>query len=61
MNNITVTLVRSKIGSTKRQKNTVSALGLNKVGSYNTLVETKAIKGMIDKVSHLVSIELVKK
>ena len=61
MNNIKVTLSKSKIGSTKRQKKTVQALGLKKVGSYKTHEETMAIKGMIDKVSHLVSIEVVKK
>ncbi len=51
--------VKSKIGSTKRQKQTLEALGLRKV---NAVVEHKAtpqIKGMVQKVNHLVVVEEV--
>jgi len=51
--------VKSKIGSTKRQKLTLEALGLRKM---NSVVEHEAnaqILGMIKKVNHLVVVEEV--
>ncbi len=51
---IRVELIKSKIGSTKRQKKTVQALGLNKINSSNELEATPQILGMISKVQHLV-------
>ncbi len=52
-----ITLVKSPIGYSKRQKGTVRALGLKKI---NQTVEHEAsdpILGMIAKISHLVSVE----
>jgi large subunit ribosomal protein L30 len=54
---IKVTLVRSAIGYSQRQKKTVRALGLRKLGQTVEHTDTPAIRGMIDKVSHLVEIE----
>ncbi|MDX1400568.1 MAG: 50S ribosomal protein L30 [Kiloniellales bacterium] len=54
---IRITLVKSPIGYSLRQKRTVRALGLKKI---NQSVETKdndAVRGMISRVSHLVSVE----
>jgi large subunit ribosomal protein L30 len=54
---IKVTLVRSPIGYAGRQKNTVRALGLRKIGQTVEHDDTPVIRGMIDKVSHLVTVE----
>jgi len=52
-----ITLVKSPIGYSKRQKATLKALGLKKVNQTVTQVENDAVLGMIDKVSHLVNVE----
>ncbi|MDR1210194.1 MAG: 50S ribosomal protein L30 [Clostridiales bacterium] len=52
-----VTLTRSKIGTLPKQRATVAALGLNKTGSANVLPDNPAVRGMIRKVTHLVSVE----
>ncbi|MBI5893567.1 MAG: 50S ribosomal protein L30 [Deltaproteobacteria bacterium] len=54
---IKITLKRSKSGSTKRQQETLKGLGLTKVNKTVVLKDTPAVKGMINKVSHLVSVE----
>ena len=56
---IKVTLIRSTIGCIKGQKATVAALGLKKIRSSKIHKETPAILGMINKVSHLVSVEKI--
>ena len=52
-----VTLVKSPIGYTKRQKDTVKALGLRKMNASVVHDDTPTIRGMINKVSHLVRVE----
>lgn len=52
-----VTLVKSVIGYNKRQRDTVKALGLGKVGSSAVHAESGPILGMIRKVEHLVRVE----
>jgi len=52
-----VTLKRSMIGYNKRQRATVRALGLNKVGSSAVHAESNSILGMIRKVEHLLDVE----
>ena len=54
-----VTQVKSRIGSTKRQKATLDALGLTKLNRSVEHEENPQIKGMIDKVFHLVKVEEV--
>ncbi len=54
-----VTLVKSPIGYSKRQKLTLKALGLNKMNQTVTHKDNEALRGMLDKVSHLVVIEEV--
>ncbi|KJR98653.1 MAG: 50S ribosomal protein L30 [Desulfobulbaceae bacterium BRH_c16a] len=54
---ITVTLVKSGIGSTKRVNATLIGLGLTKLNKTVTRTDTPEIRGMIRKVSHLVHIE----
>ena len=52
-----ITLVKSPIGYSKRQKGTVRALGLKKLHHTVTQKDTPVIRGMIDKVSHLITVE----
>ena len=53
-----VTLVKSPIGYSTRQKGTVRALGLRRMGQTVEHSDTPAIRGMIDKVSHLIEVEV---
>ncbi len=55
-----IKLVRSVIGYNKRQRATVKALGLGKIGSSAIHADTPAINGMIRKVSHLLEVEELK-
>ena len=57
MANIKVTLVKSTISCTEKQKATVEALGLKKVGTSNVLPDNDCTKGMIKVVNHLVKVE----
>jgi large subunit ribosomal protein L30 len=54
---IKVTLVKSPIGYSVRQKNTVRALGLRKMGQTVEHNDSPVIRGMIGKVAHLVQVE----
>jgi large subunit ribosomal protein L30 len=60
MAKVRITQVRSKIGSTKRQKLTLEALGLRKIRHTIEQESTPEIMGMINKVNHLVSFEEIK-
>jgi large subunit ribosomal protein L30 len=51
-----ITLVRSPIGYSKRQKNTLKALGLKKINQTVTRVDNEAVRGMVNRVSHLVTV-----
>jgi large subunit ribosomal protein L30 len=52
-----ITLVRSPIGFSKRQKGTVRALGLRRIRQTVEQADTPAVRGMISRVSHLVQVE----
>jgi large subunit ribosomal protein L30 len=54
-----VTLTRSQIGIKPKQRGTLRALGLGKIGSTNTLPDRPEVRGMINKVPHLVKVEEV--
>ncbi len=54
-----LTYVKSSIGYAKRQKGTVKALGFRKLGDVVEHDDTPAIRGMADKVSHLVRLEVI--
>ncbi|MGD2026443.1 MAG: 50S ribosomal protein L30 [Anaerolineales bacterium] len=54
---IKITLIKSPIGYSQRQKGTVSALGLKKVNQTVEHKDTPVIRGMISKISHLVQVE----
>ncbi|MDP8322432.1 MAG: 50S ribosomal protein L30 [Candidatus Stygibacter australis] len=57
MKKIKVTLVHSVIGRKEDQKRTVKALGLRKISSSRVHNDTPVIRGMVNKVSHLVKVE----
>ena len=59
MAKIKVTLVKSTIACVKKQKATVAALGLRKIGQSKVLEDNASNRGMIDVVSHLVKVESV--
>ena len=59
MEKIKVTLVKSIIGATKRQKRTVKALGLGKISSSSEQTATPQILGMVGKVNHLIKVEKI--
>lgn len=52
-----VTLVKSPIGYSKDQKATVRALGLRRVNQIVEHNDSPAIRGMLNKVVHLIKIE----
>ncbi len=55
-----ITLVKSPIGYSERQKRTVRALGLHRMHQTVEHADSGAVRGMVAKVSHLVRIETVK-
>ncbi len=54
---IKVVQVRSAIGREGSQRKTLIGLGLNKIGRVRELEDTPAVRGMINKVRHLVRFE----
>lgn len=56
-NKLEITLVRSVIGQTETQKQTVKALGLRKINQSVVREDTPSLQGIITKVSHLLSVK----
>ena len=54
---IKVVQIRSAIGREGSQRKTLIGLGLNKIGRVRELEDTPAVRGMINKVKHLVRFE----
>ena len=59
MATLQITYKKSAIGYTKRQKATIKALGLRKLNHTVVHNDTPEIRGMINKVSHLVAVQEV--
>ncbi|MDO4281174.1 MAG: 50S ribosomal protein L30 [Peptococcaceae bacterium] len=57
MAELKITLTRSVIGASAAQKKVVKALGLGKTNSTVVRPDNDCIRGMINKVSHLVTVE----
>ena len=57
MAKLKMTLVKSVIGSKKDQIATVEALGLKKIRDVKEHADNPQIRGMVNKVSHLVKCE----
>jgi large subunit ribosomal protein L30 len=52
-----ITLVKSTIGAVPKNKKTVEALGLRKIGKTVEMPDNDAVRGMIQRVRHLVKVE----
>ncbi len=57
MKKIKIKQVKSGIDRSERQKLTLQALGLNKLNATKEVEATPQILGMVNKVSHLVTVE----
>ncbi|HJV47049.1 MAG TPA: 50S ribosomal protein L30 [Bacillota bacterium] len=57
MAKLQITLKRSLIGRTQDQKATVEALGLRKIHQTVEKEDNAAIRGMVDKVKHLIEVK----
>ncbi|HMY99398.1 MAG TPA: 50S ribosomal protein L30 [Burkholderiaceae bacterium] len=53
---VKVKLVRSPIGTKSDHRATVRGLGLRRLNSESVLVDTPAVRGMINKISYLVQV-----
>ncbi len=56
MTELKVTQIRSMIGIKPKQRGTLRALGLGRIGRSNTLPDRPEIRGMLARVPHLVEI-----
>lgn len=56
-NKLEITLTKSVIGSKPAQRKTVEALGLRKLNQTVEHEDNVAIRGMINRVNHLVSVK----
>ena len=56
-NKLKITWIKSSIGYSQRQKDTVRALGLRRMGQTVEHDDTPVIRGMVHKVAHLVQVE----
>jgi large subunit ribosomal protein L30 len=56
---VRITQIGSPIGRRKDQRETLVGLGLNKLHRSRELVDTPSVRGMIDKVKHLLRVEPV--
>ena len=54
---IKVTQIGSPIGRRHDQRETLVGLGLNKINRSRVLEDTPAVRGMVQKVQHLVKVE----
>lgn len=52
-----ITLVKSVIGAVPKNRKTVEALGLRKIGKTVEMPDNEAVRGMIRNVRHLVKVE----
>jgi large subunit ribosomal protein L30 len=59
MSQLKVTQTRSSIGTKPKQRGTLRALGLGRIGKTHVLPDTPDVRGQLQKVPHLVTIEEV--
>jgi large subunit ribosomal protein L30 len=59
MTELKVTQVKSKIGGTKGQRDSLRSLGLRRIGDVVVKADRPEIRGMIQVVRHLVAVEEV--
>lgn len=56
MKQIKVKLIRSRIGTTPHQRKLLDSLGLRKLNREKTFNDNPAIRGIVEKVPHLVAV-----
>lgn len=56
MSELRITQIRSAIGAKPKQRGTLRALGLGRIGKSNVLPDQPQIRGMIARVPHLVDV-----
>jgi len=54
---VRITYVKSEIGYSARQKGTLRALGLKRLGDVVEHDDSAVLRGMVDRVAHLVEVE----
>ena len=59
MTELKVTQVKSKIGGTRGQRESLRSLGLRRIGDVVVKADRPEIRGMIQAVRHLVAVEEV--
>jgi large subunit ribosomal protein L30 len=57
MAELVIKQVRSANGATPRQRDTLRTLRLGRIGSQTTRSDSPTVRGLIDKIAHLVTIE----
>ena len=57
MADLVITQTRSTIGTKPKQRGTIRALGLGRIGRTVTKPDTPEVRGMLARVPHLVSVE----
>ena len=60
MATLKITQVKSRLGASAQQRKNLDALGLKKINQSVEHSDSVIIKGMLDRVKHLVKIEEVK-
>ena len=58
-NKLSITLVHSPVGRPENQRKTAFALGLRKLHQTVVCEDTAIIRGMVNRISHLVKVETV--
>ncbi len=53
---LSIKLVRSKIGCKPKQRRTLEALGLRKPHQVKSMPDNSTVRGMIERVKHLVEV-----
>ncbi len=59
MTNLRVTQTGSSISTKPKQRGTLRALGLGRIGKSHTFVDSPDLRGQLAKVTHLVEVEEV--
>ncbi len=54
---LTIKLVRSYIGCSPKQRKTLVALGLRKIRQERSYEDTPVVRGMVERVKHLVEVK----
>ena len=58
MTKLNITLIKSGIGYNQSQKRTLKALGFHRLNQCVTHEDSSSVRGMVNKVRHLVKVEV---